>query len=103
MKSLISLILCGLRVERSLGISLLGTAMVVIVCASLVQAQDPRLSSLLDTRSGEIVPVWNVWPDNQNTLRPVINDNRMVAFSAAYQDGSFPDWWQVYMNTSTPG
>lgn len=81
---------------------LLGAAALVI-SPGLVEAQDPRLTSLLDTRGGEIAPAWDNWPDSQISLRPVINDNGMVAFSANYPDGDYGDWWQVSMQTSAPG
>jgi len=71
--------------------------------ATHAEAQDSRLSSLVDTRSADFLPSWNTTPDRQISLRPVINDKGMVAFSAQYATESGDKWYQVYAQTDTPG
>lgn len=102
MKKIDTLISATLRLCRGTAVAALGFAALAV---NSLDAQDPRLTSLLDTRTGNILPAWGKTSGHQIGLRPVINDHGMVAFSANFHvvGEDLGEWWQVYVDTSNPG
>ncbi len=80
--------------------SLLAALSLIPFSALPLLAQAPGVSSLIDSRDGEIYPGWDRTTAGQISARPVLNDNGVVMLSASMAEN---DWYQVYLETANPG